>query len=57
MNRYKSLLTLAIVAIALVASYSSARAQPEPMNLKKSWLVPGACPYCDWGAKCGCTPQ
>lgn len=36
---------------------SSARAQPENPKLRHSWLVPGACPFCDWGATCGCTPQ
>lgn len=46
-----------IAGLGMAISAPAVRAQPENPNLRKSWLVPGACPYCDWGATCGCTPQ
>jgi hypothetical protein len=51
-----SVLVLAMLAMPLVPARGE-ETPPDPKKLKKSWLVPGACPFCDWGAQCGCTPQ
>lgn len=56
-RRHKTLLPLAVLGFALLAWSTSARAEPENPKLRRSWLVPTACPFCDWGAQCGCTPQ
>jgi hypothetical protein len=59
----KSKFSRALFAATLMAGVgmgifaSTARAQPENPKLRESWLVPGACPFCDWGATCGCTPK
>lgn len=56
-------ITRMILAVALVAGVGSAitaraaQAEQENPKLKKSWLVPGACPFCEWGATCECIPQ
>lgn len=55
--------TRALFAVAVVAGMgmgvfaSAARAETEKPKLRNSWLVPGACPFCDWGATCDCTPK
>ena len=55
-NWLLSALVLAMLAMPLVPARGE-ETPPDPKKLRKSWLVPGACPFCDWGAQCGCTPQ
>lgn len=57
MNYRRLILAIGALTVALLTAGTTAQATDEPPQLKRSWLVPTACPFCDWGANCNCTQQ
>jgi len=52
-SKKRTLLTAVLSLGVGLAFATNARAGDAPCDGRESWLVPGACTYCEWGGSCG----
>lgn len=53
MKTGRMLLAAALVLAAMPVSSANAEMSPGKCSGRYSWLVSGACTFCEWGGACG----